>query len=100
MELYRTSRERALASLYRQKEIMGINTLEVKADFEEVSAACGHFSFQLLEFGEQLKVLLSILDELHLEVEERPGGRSWSWMRFWRTKRIMLNDEHTAGTRK
>jgi hypothetical protein len=34
----------------------------------------GHFSFSLLEFGEQLREMLSILDELQLEVEERPNG--------------------------
>lgn len=62
---------------------MRIQTLEVEADLEEVSASCGHFSFSLLEFGEELKVLLSILDELHLEVEERPNGKSWSWLKFW-----------------
>lgn len=91
LELYRESREEALMSLYRQKEIMKIHTLETEADLEEVSASCGHFSFSLLEFGEQLKVLLSILDELHLEVEERPNGRSWSWMRFWRPSDIERN---------
>lgn len=62
---------------------MRIQTLEVEADLEEVSASCGHFSFSLLEFGEELKVLLSILDELHLEAEERPNGKSWSWLKFW-----------------
>ena len=92
LELYRRSREEALASLYRQKEIMDIHSLETEADFEEVSASCGHFSFQLLEFGEQLKILLTILDELHLEVEERPGGRSWSWLKLWRPNRIRLED--------
>lgn len=93
LQLYRASREDALTSLYRQKEIIGIHSLETEADFEEVSASCGHFSFQLLEFGEQLKVLLAILDELHLECEERLGGRSWSWLKFWRPKRIRLGDE-------
>lgn len=82
--LYRDSREEALKTIYRQREVLGIQTLEVEADLEEVSASCGHFSFSLLEFGEQLKELLAILDELQLESEERPGGRSWNWLKFWR----------------
>lgn len=84
LQLYRESREAALKSVYRQKEILRIRSLEVEADMEEVAASCGHFSFSLLEFGEQLKDLLGILDELQLETEERPSGRSWSWLKFWR----------------
>lgn len=63
---------------------MKIKTLETEADLEEVSASCGHFSFSLLKFGEQLKDLLAILDELQLESEEKPNGRSWNWLKFWR----------------
>ncbi|RAL07575.1 WD40 repeat-like protein [Aspergillus homomorphus CBS 101889] len=84
LELYRNSREEALKTIYRQREVLGIQTLEVEADLEEVSASCGHFSFSLLEFGEQLKELLAILDELQLVSEERPDGRSWNWLKFWR----------------
>ncbi|OOF90776.1 hypothetical protein ASPCADRAFT_400506 [Aspergillus carbonarius ITEM 5010] len=84
LELYRDSREEALKTIYRQREVIGVQTLEVEADLEEVSASCGHFSFSLLEFGEQLKELLTILDELQLESEEKPTGRSWSWLKFWR----------------
>ncbi|KAH8434764.1 FUSC family protein [Aspergillus melleus] len=84
LELYRASRVEALNTIYRQKEVLKTQTLEVEADLEEVAASCGHFSFSLLEFGEQLKDLLTILDELQLEAEERPHGRSWSWLKFWR----------------
>ncbi|KAL1846057.1 hypothetical protein Plec18170_009407 [Paecilomyces lecythidis] len=83
LSLYRTSREEALNSVYKQKEIMRTRSLEVEADIEEVAASCGHFSYSLLDFGEQLKDLLSILDELQLESEERPNGRSWNWLKFW-----------------
>ncbi|KAJ5195183.1 uncharacterized protein N7498_008621 [Penicillium cinerascens] len=86
LELYRESREKTLKSLYQQTEAMRFNNQEAEADLEEVSASCGHFSFSLLEFGEQLHELLGILDELQLEAEERPGGRSYSWMKFWQTK--------------
>jgi hypothetical protein len=44
-----------LKTIYRQKEIFKIKSVEIEADLEEVAASCGHFSFSLLEFGEQLK---------------------------------------------
>lgn len=84
LDLYKESREKTLASLYQQKETINLKTHEAEADLEEVSASCGHFSFSLLEFGEQLQEMLGILDELQLEVEERPNGRSWSWLKVWR----------------
>ncbi|KAL4974522.1 transcriptional regulator of RNA polII, SAGA, subunit-domain-containing protein [Aspergillus desertorum] len=84
LELYKVSREEALETIYRQKDFFRVRTLEIEADLEEVAASCGHFSFSLLEFGQQLKELLAILDELQLESEERPRGRSWNWLRFWR----------------
>ncbi|KAE8145414.1 WD40 repeat-like protein [Aspergillus avenaceus] len=83
LDLYRDSREEALKTIYRQRDVLNIQTVEVEADLEEVAASCGHFSFSLLEFGEQLKELLMILDELQLEAEERPTGKSWSWLKFW-----------------
>ncbi|KAL2833242.1 transcriptional regulator of RNA polII, SAGA, subunit-domain-containing protein [Aspergillus cavernicola] len=83
LELYQESREEALKTIYRQKEIFKVKTIEIEADLEEVAASCGHFSFSLLEFGEQMKELLAILDELQLESEERPHGRTWNWLKFW-----------------
>lgn len=68
---------------------------EALADLEEVSASCGHFSFSLLEFSEQLREVLAVLDELQLEAEERPKGRSWNWLKFWRRepKAELISDE-------
>ncbi|KAJ5102840.1 hypothetical protein N7532_003369 [Penicillium argentinense] len=86
LDLYRESREKTLKSLYQQTQAMKLKSPEAEADLEEVSASCGHFSFSLLEFGEQLHQLLAILDELQLESEERPNGRSWSWIKFWEFK--------------
>ncbi|KAI9923703.1 hypothetical protein MW887_008436 [Aspergillus wentii] len=97
LELYQKSREEALTSIYRQKEFISIQTLEVEADLEEVSASCGHFSFSLLEFGFQMRHLLAILDELQLEAEERPTGRSWAWLKFWR-RTDTKTDETTPDT--
>ncbi|PYH90669.1 WD40 repeat-like protein [Aspergillus ellipticus CBS 707.79] len=98
LELYRESREEALQTIYRQREIIGVQTLEVEADLEEVSASCGHFSFSLLEFGEQLKELLTILDELQLESEERPDGRSWNWLKFWHWKGLETRKREASDT--
>jgi hypothetical protein len=33
-----------------------------------------------------LKEYLDIVDELQLEVEERPTGRTWGWLKFWRRR--------------
>ncbi|KAI2730800.1 hypothetical protein CBS147332_2652 [Penicillium roqueforti] len=102
LDLYKESREKTLATLYQQKETMKLKSREAEADIEEVSASCGHFSFSLLEFGEQLREMLSILDELQLEVEERPNGRTWSWLKVWRWSRnaeaakIASFDDETA----
>ncbi|KAJ5668775.1 hypothetical protein N7462_009845 [Penicillium macrosclerotiorum] len=93
LDLYQESRQKTLKSLYQQTETMKFKSREAEADLEEVSASCGHFSFSLMEFGEQLHELLAILDELQLETEERPGGRSWSWLKFWR-----LKDRNLTGT--
>lgn len=94
LELYRRSRQDALTELSRQKEISKACSLENEADLEEVFASCGHFSFSLLEFGEHLKELLTILDELQLEVDERPDGRSWRWIAFWRPRNPWCNDQN------
>ncbi|KAK2750654.1 hypothetical protein FQN57_002727 [Myotisia sp. PD_48] len=88
LELYSSSRNDALNLIYSQKDLMVLNggSLEYEADLEEVAASCGHFSFSLQELGEQLKEFLEILDKLQLEVEERPNGRSWNWLKPWKRK--------------
>ena len=55
----------------------------VEADFEEVAASCGHFSFSLESFAEEMQNFLTILEDLKHVVENRPQ-RSWNWIRFWR----------------
>ncbi|KAJ5142104.1 Ubiquitin-like modifier-activating enzyme atg7 [Penicillium atrosanguineum] len=99
LELYRESRGKTLKSLYQQTEAMKFKNQEAEADLEEVSASCGHFSFSLMEVGEQLHELLGILDELQLETEERPGGRSYNWMKFWQNnkKGIVESDSLFVG---
>lgn len=84
LDLYRTSREEALKSVYSRRDFVRAKSTEIKADLEEVAASCGHFSFSLQEFAEQLKGFIDTLDRLQLECEERPSGRSWGWLKFWR----------------
>ena len=81
--LYTSSREEALDLLYREKELVRADSGELEAEYEEVAASCGYFSFSLLDFANETKSYLELLDDLKLEVEERPGGRTWSWLHFW-----------------
>ena len=55
---------------------------DVLADIEEVSACCGHFSFSLLDFAEDVLLYLKVLDELR-DIMENPRF-SWNWLFFWR----------------
>lgn len=83
VDLYTSSREEALGLLYKNKELTRAGSVALEADFEEVAASCGYFSFSLLDFANEMKAYLEILDYLKLEVEERPDGRTWNWLKFW-----------------
>ena len=52
----------------------------VLADIEEVSACCGHFSFSLLDFAEDVLTYLHVLDELKAEMDH--PHYSWRWLLF------------------
>lgn len=69
--------------IYSHKEIGAARCTELEADYEEVAASCGHFSFSLQEFGEQLRGFLELLDLLQVEVDSHPMGKTWNWLRFW-----------------
>ena len=84
IELYTSSREESLSQLYKTKELTKPRPVEAEADFEEVAASCGYFSFSLLDFANEMRVYLEILDDLKLEVEERPDGKTWNWLKVWR----------------
>ncbi|OJD14555.1 hypothetical protein AJ78_05105 [Emergomyces pasteurianus Ep9510] len=84
LDLYHSTRNEALNMVYWQKDFVKTKSVETEADLEEVAASCGHFSFSLQAFAEQLKEILEVLDELQLETDERPNGRSWGWLKFWR----------------
>ena len=83
INLYTKSRGEALSLLYKSKELNQTRPLEVEADFEEVAASCGHFSFSLQDFAAEITEYLDILDDLKNEVENSPKGRTWRWLKFW-----------------
>ncbi|KAL9103306.1 MAG: hypothetical protein Q9163_001648 [Psora crenata] len=83
IQLYSKSRKQALELLYQNRELTKSRPPEVKADFEEMAASCGYFSFSLQDFAHEMKTYLEVLDEMKLEVEERPSGRTWTWLKFW-----------------
>lgn len=85
LELYTKAREEALALLYKDKELNIKRPMEIQADFEEVAASCGYFSFSLQDFATEMKAYLAILEELKVETEHRPAGRTWKWLKFWRS---------------
>ena len=95
IELYTNSREEALSQLYKTKELTKQRPVEMEADFEEVAASCGYFSFSLLDFANEMRAYLEILDDLKLEVEERPDGKTWKWLKVWRRIRVAkLKQDH------
>ena len=86
VSMYKESRKDALEMVYAEKIGEKQRILEIEADYEEVAASCGHFSYSLLEVADQIKEYLDILDELQLEHDERPHGRTWAWLKFWRKR--------------
>ncbi|RAL65876.1 hypothetical protein DID88_005539 [Monilinia fructigena] len=83
LKLYSNARAQALKELYKSKELDKTRPESIEADFEEVAASCGHFSFNLQDFAAEMQNYLAILEELKEEVE-RPKHRSWKWLMFWR----------------
>ena len=80
--------------LYKNKELDRARSTEVEADFEEVAASCGHFSFSLQDFAEELKVFLDVIDDLKQEVDRNPRRRSWTWLKIWQKGRQAEDPNH------
>jgi hypothetical protein len=72
-----------------------------KASLEEILANCEYFSVGLLKLSEQLRSLLLVLEDLQLEVDKRPAGKSWSWLRFswWPSRREQVIQDSDEGKR-
>lgn len=80
--LFNDARANALQELYNSLELGRNRTEKIQADFEEVAAACGHFSFSLQTFGEEMQKYLDVLDDLkHANEHKR---RTWRWLLWWR----------------
>lgn len=84
LNMYKEARQDALKLVYNKKDMDRTRPVEVEADWEEAAACCGHFSFSLLEVAQQINGFLHSLDELQVELEEAPSGRSWKWLKFWK----------------
>lgn len=85
LDMYKTARGEALKIIYEKKQTSKSRSLEIEADWEEAAASCGHFSFSLLEVAEQINEYLLILDQMQVEIQDCPAGRTWSWLKFWRS---------------
>ncbi|KAI9762528.1 MAG: hypothetical protein M4579_000331 [Chaenotheca gracillima] len=93
IELFDKARDEALDLVYEQKELNQARPVDVAADFEEVAASCGYFSFSLHDFAEEMVAYLNILEDLKLEVDHYPRHRSWTWLFFWRSPAGRPRDE-------
>lgn len=85
LSLFNEARAHALQELYKTLELDRTRSEGIQADFEEVAAACGHFSFSLQTFGEEMQKYLDVLDDLKLADEH--SKRSWHWLKWWRNGR-------------
>lgn len=84
LKLYTNARQEALNFLYSNQDMNKARPIELEADFEEVAASCGHFSFSLQDFANDMEEYLDILEDLKFEMDARPSGRTWEWLKFWR----------------
>ncbi|KAI6861157.1 hypothetical protein KC323_g5963 [Hortaea werneckii] len=71
---------------------------EVIADIEEVSACCGHFSFALLDFAEDMLSYLRRLEELKEAIQHRK--RTWTWLFSWFLPEDENEPKDTANIRR
>jgi hypothetical protein len=83
LKLYSDARANALEELYKSKELWKDRMESIEADLEEVAASCGHFSFSLQDFAQEMQVYLEVLEDLKTEIE-KPNRRTWSWLKFWK----------------
>ncbi|KAL6697120.1 Fusaric acid resistance protein-like domain-containing protein [Trichoderma pleuroticola] len=79
---FNVARSDALGKVYNMIEREKSTSRRIQAGLEEVGAACGHFSFSLQTFGEEMQKYLDILDDLKFVNEH--NKRSWRWILWWR----------------
>ena len=81
--MYHNHRSEALKVLYKSKELHKDQSETIEADFEEVAASCGHFSFSLYHFGTEMQDFLDALEDLKVHIDDSEKSRSWKWLHFW-----------------
>jgi hypothetical protein len=98
IDLYRETRLTVFHSL-RRDWLMICPAQLYKASLEEIFAGCEYFSVGLLELSEQLRKLLLVLEELQVEIDERPTGKSWKWLRlsWWQARREQVTQALDEG---
>lgn len=80
LDTFNDARADALQSLYEHiRQESGGNHSQIA--LEEVAAACGHFSFTLQSFAEEMKKYLDVLEELKHSYER--SQRTWRWLLWW-----------------
>lgn len=79
---FNLARSDALRQVYNMIEREKSTSRRIQAGLEEVAAACGHFSYSLQTFGEEMQKYLDILDDLKFVNEH--NKRSWRWILWWR----------------
>ncbi|KAI0171091.1 Fusaric acid resistance protein-like-domain-containing protein [Pestalotiopsis sp. NC0098] len=82
ISLYNSQRGKALEELYKTIELEKSRPENVQADYEEVAAACGHFSFTLLSLADEMQKYLDALDDLKYVTET--DQKTWNFLKFWR----------------
>ncbi|KAK8131462.1 60s ribosomal protein l19 [Apiospora sp. TS-2023a] len=80
--LFNSHRAKALEEIYKNIEMERARPENVQADYEEVAAACGHFSFSLLSLGDEIEKYLDALEDLKFATETH--RRSWDFLKLWR----------------
>jgi hypothetical protein len=93
LALFNSHRGDALEHLYKIIELDKSRPEALQADYEEVAAACGHFSFSLLSLGDEMHNYLNALDDLKHATERNP--RSWNFLKFW--KHIKFSSKSALG---
>ncbi|KAK8098241.1 uncharacterized protein PG998_013727 [Apiospora kogelbergensis] len=79
--LFNSHRAKALEEIYRNIEMERARPENIQADYEEVAAACGHFSFSLLSLGDEIEKYLEALEDLKFATENH--RRSWNFLKPW-----------------
>ncbi|KAJ8123323.1 hypothetical protein O1611_g9621 [Lasiodiplodia mahajangana] len=95
VSLYNESRGAALKELYKTIENARSTSESIQADYEEVAAACGHFSFSLLSFADEMTKYLDALEELRYISEQEK--RTWDWLKVWNKMRTLWKSRRESG---